>query len=233
MPNRILLIFTLCFSVAVSFGQTNLLPDTVRLTVRNFAPGAITNYRSDPQFQYERVTEPPTSLWNRFWAWFWNKVGEIFSTGKGRQTLNTILTLLASAIIVYFIIKLTGMSNTGLFGKPNKAHPFGYAVTEEDIHSINFDVEIEEAVKQANYRLAVRLFYLQSLKNLADRELIQWKIDKTNVAYVQELSGSKYHQVFRNLTEKFENTWYGDLPINEREFGRVREEFVLFNRQMK
>jgi hypothetical protein len=229
---RFLLILLLSMCFAVTRAQNNLPYDTTPLSARSFASGAMRDYKSDPQFQYERISEPPTSLWSRFWEWFWNKVGEIFSTGTGRNTLKIILTLIASSIVVYFVIKLTGMNNTGLFGKASKAHPFGYSVSEEDIHSINFDAAIQEAVDHANFRLAVRLLYLQSLKNLADGGLIQWKINKTNIAYVQELSGSKYHQSFYGLTEQFENNWYGDLPINENEFANVRNQFNNFNRQL-
>jgi hypothetical protein len=104
---------------------------------------------------------------------------------------------------------------------------------KEDIHAIDFDRAIQDAIDTRNFRMAVRLLYLQSLKNLADRGLINWQLNKTNIAYVHELDNHEFQQTFRDLTFQFEINWYGDVPIDENEFGSVRDQFNRFKRQLQ
>lgn len=229
---RFLLIIFIIFFQQISFAQEQIMFDTSSVAVRKFEPGKIEAYKAEPAFQYERIIEPPKSLWDRFWDWFWKKFMSLLGTEEGGRAFNTMLILVAIGILVFFIMKLTGMTNAGLFGKKNKENALDYSLMDENIHAIDFDTAIQEAIDQKNFRFAVRLLYLQSLKNLADRGLINWQINKTNVAYVHELNASAHQQNFRNLTFQFENNWYGDLPIEENEFMAVREQFNQFKRQL-
>jgi len=208
-----------------------ILYDSSETTVRYFSPGKIKAYNADKDFQYNRYKEPPKSLWERFWEWFWNKIETMLGTEGGSAAFKTVFILLAVLVLVFFIYKLTGMSKAGLF-KRNTGDVSGYSITDEDIHSINFDQAIEQAVQNNNYRLAVRLLYLQSLKRLTDKNLINWQLNKTNIAYVQELQGSPYQSSFSNLTLQFESNWYGDMPIDVTEFNTVHQQFNQFNRQL-
>jgi hypothetical protein len=223
----------ICFLLAglCGFTQKQIPRDSSVVDVRSFSAAAIQKYRADKEFQYERSAVPPQSLWDRFWEWFWDKVGSIFSTKAGSRTFRTIFIIVSIAILVFFIYKLTGMSKTGLFGRKG-ASGLDYSASDENIHTINFEDAIQQAIDNGNYRLAVRLLYLQSLKALSDRGLINWQINKTNVAYVDELSGTAYHQSFDKLTLQFENNWYGDVPITAAEFAPVREQFNRFKNQL-
>ncbi len=132
-------------------------------------------------------------------------------------------------ILIYFIIRLSGMSRAALFGKRTVTSPLAYSVSNEDIHGIDFDVAIRQAIERRDFKTGVRLLYLQSLKQLADLGLIDWKINKTNVTYVHEIIDSHRQQDFRRLTNQFENNWYGDREIGETEFNAVWEQFNTFN----
>lgn len=231
--HRSLLIIVILLGYDMCLSQEQISNDSSTITVRHFSSAAITGYKADQDFQYDRIIEPPKSVWDRFWEWFWQKVAQTIGSRQGGRIFNIILILLAAAILTFFIIKLTGMQNSGLFGKKNTGNALDYSIHDENIHTINFDAAIQEAVDKKNYRVAVRLLYLQCLKLLTDRRLINWQVNKTNVTYVQELSGSTYQQSFRDLTFQFENNWYGDLPIEESEFIQVKDHFNQFNRQLK
>ncbi|MBS1934922.1 MAG: DUF4129 domain-containing protein, partial [Bacteroidetes bacterium] len=153
-------------------------------------------------------------------------------TTTGGRIFNTVITILAVALLVFFIVKVTGMSGTGLFGKKNKSDKFPFSELDENIHTIHFDDAIQRAIDDKNLRLAVRLLYLQSLKNLSDKGNIHWQSNKTNFNYVQELSGTPYQSKFTDLTRQFENNWYGNFFIPEYEFTRLRQSFIDFNRQL-
>ena len=125
-----------------------------------------------------------------------------------------------------------GIGPGSLFGKNNRFDPLNYAVGEENIHTIDFNEAIQQAVDDKNYRLAVRLLYLQSLKILADKGTIDWRIDKTNYAYGQELAGQPFQQSFLTLTREFEYNWYGNRAASPKEFESIRQTFSDFNRQL-
>jgi hypothetical protein len=222
-----LLIIALLFLQQTSFAQDALVYDSSQVQVRMLNAEKMNAYKADRDFQYERYTEPPKSLWDRFWDWFWNKINQLLSTRGGSAAFQTILIVLAVAILVFFILKLTGMTKVGLFGRKTGSG-LDYAESEENIHTINFDEAIENAVAVGNLRLAVRLLYLQTLKKLADNGFINWQLNKTNIAYVAELGTT----AFSNLTLQFESNWYGDIPIDAAEFNAVREQFNQFNRQL-
>lgn len=228
---RLFLLIILFASCGMRSMAQNIARDSATTDVRQFSAASLGKYKADRQFQYEQSFEPPKSLWTRFWNWVWRKIDEMLSTKGGAAAFKTILILLAIAILAFFIYRLTGMSRSGLFGRKDGSS-LDYSTSDENIHTINFEAAIQQAIDDGNYRLAVRLLYLQSLKHLADRELINWQVNKTNIAYVQELGGTSYQRDFDDLTRQFENNWYGDVPIAVAEFGEVRNQFSRFNRQL-
>ncbi|MEO6314833.1 MAG: DUF4129 domain-containing protein [Chitinophagaceae bacterium] len=228
---RPVVVFIFLFFMHACLAQQDIRYDSAATDSRSFNASELNTYKADKDFQYNRYKEPPRSLWDRFWDWFWNRIGRILSTRGGAVAFKSTLTLLAILVLGYFIYKVSGMGKAGLF-KRNAGTGMGYSVSDEDIHSINFDEAIDLAIQNNNYRLAVRLLYLQSLKKLADRNLINWQLNKTNIAYLQELQGSAQQPFFSNLTLQFENNWYGDLPITATEFEAVHQQFKQFNRQL-
>ena len=53
-----------------------------------------------------------------------------------------------------------------------------YTVEEDTIYGVDFPGGIAEALSRQNYREAVRLLYLQTLKQLSDAERIDWQLIK-------------------------------------------------------
>jgi hypothetical protein len=123
------------------------------------------------------------------------------------------------------------MDKAGPFGKNNPSD-LDYSLLEENLQNINFQQAIQDAVYEKNFRMAVRLLYLQSLKNLADHKLINWQINKSDEAYIQELNGNLLQQSFIDITLQFESNWYGGIPIDENEFRTVSERFINFNEKL-
>ncbi len=91
---------------------------------------------------------------------------------------------------------------------------------------------IMEAEQRKDFNLSVRYVYLQTLRRLADRELISFSKGKTNYGYVKELSGKPYQQAFASLTLNYEYVWYGKFIIAENHYGQLKEEFISFNKKM-
>ncbi|MBP5562368.1 MAG: DUF4129 domain-containing protein [Muribaculaceae bacterium] len=80
---------------------------------------------------------------------------------------------------------------------------------DTDIHSLKPEEitdGIDEAMAAGNYRLAVRLIYLTTLRDLHERGTVQWKHDKTPEDYAREAGLPS----FTRLTLRFMMVRYGD-----------------------
>ncbi|MEO6168258.1 MAG: DUF4129 domain-containing protein, partial [Chitinophagales bacterium] len=92
---------------------------------------------------------------------------------------------------------------------------------------------LREALEQNDFRLAVRIYYLMAIKELAQRKFIHWKKEKTNFDYLSELGeGTSYHG-FKEITLIFERVWYGELAINEQLFAEMSRPFKYFITSVK
>jgi hypothetical protein len=225
----------LLVSITVGSGlnaQKGIRHDSSDIHARELSKQHIDVYKNTREFQYDKEVEPAKSLWTKFWEWFWRKVGDLLGTTTGGRIFNMVIISVAIAVLIFFIVKVTGMSGTGLFGKKNTGDKFPYSELDENIHTIHFDEAIQRAIEDKNLRLAVRLLYLQALKNLSDKGNISWQPNKTNYTYVQELGGTPYQSRFTDLTRQFENNWYGNFFIPENEFTTLRQSFIDFNRQL-
>lgn len=221
--------------VTVSRKQKLILKtDTATINSRAFNQASLNAYSKQKEFKYQEAEASP-SLWTRFWRWFWHLfdfAGKVKGAGSFLGALLTFLEylfiLLGIGAIVFFITRLMGVDMLAIFkGKPAAAN-LPYAESLENIHEIDFDAEIDKAVAQHNYRLAVRLLYLKCLKQLSDASLIQWQPDKTNITYINELSETEQRHTFKLLTRQFEYVWYGGFAIDAPVFKQINELFQQF-----
>lgn len=96
---------------------------------------------------------------------------------------------------------------------------------EEELDRRDVDPFLAKAEQEANYHLAVRLHYLALLKQLHQQKLIQWKKDRTNRFYLNQMRGQESYQGFRDLTLTFEQVWYGNHHPAQSEYQQIRAAF--------
>lgn len=231
----LIFIFTICgfFQADLSYSatgkaKTTLSVDTSRIEVRQPDPETKKQLLEDSDYRYDRVGPAPKSAWDRFWEWFWRKVAEIFDTEGGAlgfRIFEYLLILGALALIIYLILK---NDVRALFYGKSATVLIDFKEFHEDIHSIDFEALISLAISQKDYRRAVRLHFLKLLKELADRNLITWQIDKTNTDYSIELANSKYSAAFHELSMLYEYIWYGDFEPDEKNFQNTITKFNTF-----
>jgi hypothetical protein len=209
--------------------------DSSQVVLRKFDQQSIAAYKADKDFQYEKDNPKNISLWQAFKNWLFRKLFDIeISESAGNNIENTFYLFLA-LVMLWAIIKLINADVFSVFYIRNKSQSSQIAGEwlTDNIHGIDFDKQITEAVTKKNYRIAVRLFYLYTLKKLADKQLIAWEINKTNHDYNEELSksaeGSRLQQDFEQATYYFEYVWYGDFKVNDSQFEKAKllyEQFI-------
>ena len=116
--------------------------------------------------------------------------------------LMALATLVLLAVLGWLIYKY----RPGLFGgKKEKA--LDYELEEDTIYGIDFDEALREAIARKDYREAVRLKYLQTLKQLTENECIDWQLHKTPTQYTYEFA----NEDFLRMTRHFLRIRYGNF----------------------
>ena len=95
----------------------------------------------------------------------------------------------------------------------------------ENIFEIDYDAQIGKAMAASDFRLAIRLHYLQLLKDLAQNGAIRYSQGLTNSAYVMQLQDKPYGPQFFRITRSFEYAWYGQFPVSAEAYSALENEF--------
>ncbi len=207
--------------------QTAVNAPDDRVRVRYPAADALRDLQTDRDYRYDREAPPPENPLAKLWAWIWQKIQEFLRSNAYEDVWQYVLLAAIAGLVVYLLRKaeVLGM----LFSRKAQTTGLAYETLTEDIHAIDFGAAIHEDVRQRNYRLAVRLLYLQTLKRLTDAGLVDYKPDKTNRQYVYELANSPRQAGFEGLTRQFEFVWYGDFPVDEGRFNTIQAQFKAFS----
>lgn len=174
-------------------------------------------FRDQKRFNYLEEPSKATSnnLGQRFFRWLTNNLNRV-GTRDANPAFEFLFFLVIAGILVFAIIVLVGMNGNGLFSSKG-TKGFDFEVSEENIHQTDFEKAMAEARDRQDYRRAIRLGYLYSLKLLSDARLIAFQPGKTNYEYQQELQsqpeGPTLGPTFENLSNTFAYAWYGNFPV--------------------
>ncbi|OIN57719.1 DUF4129 domain-containing protein [Arsenicibacter rosenii] len=201
--------------------------DRAPMTVRYPPADRLSDYRSQRDYQYDYDTRIPENPLARFRAWLTQKIRDFLRSKAYHNFWQYVILLVIAGVAIWLLVKADVLRF--MFTAKASELPLDYENITENIHEINFEQAIDEAVQRRNFRLAIRLLYLQTLKQLTDKRLIDWKPDKTNRQYLVELIHTPLHQDFDRLTTRFEYVWYGDFPVDEqsyRQFASDRQAMI-------
>lgn len=195
-----------------------LLPDSSRIEVRQMDEEVLTTLKADPDMDYGR-SPSAINLWERFQRWLNSLINSLIGAAVSANWFNILLIILSVVALIYVILRLMKVNVNMFYTGKQAATPYG--VLDEDIHAMDFDKLIQEALQLNEYRLAIRLLFLKSLKLLADKHHILWQPGKTNHDYLNELSAQNLKTGFNELNFYFEYAWYGNFTINEALYKKV------------
>jgi hypothetical protein len=203
-------------------------PDTLVVRSRSFDQQLISEFQKNPDFRYGR---PQTGLsaFDRFLIWLFSWIARFLSFATDTIFGRIFFYGLCAALIVYVILKLLNVDVRDLFFRGGRSSSVDFRIAEENIHGLDFEQLINDAVSKKQFRNAVRLVFLFSLKRLADAQLIQWMPGKTNDEYLAELAQHPSRHSLRELRYYFDYVWYGHFEVTDQTFAVVNETFRKFN----
>lgn len=186
-----------------------LVLDTTKLQV----------WRQNADYDYGSELVPHQET---FMEWLQKQIGHFFDSVFGTIFFDKNAWWIW-AVLGLFIILLTVLiiylKHPGLFMRSGKnVGSLDYDVTEDTIYGIDFSQEIEKAIERHDYREALRLLYLQTLKLLSDNHRIEWQPFKTPTQYTHECR----HADFIQLSRLFVMVRYGGFEATEEIIGKMR-----------
>lgn len=193
--------------------------DSIRLQTRRVPDSVVTRLQGDDDFWYANTDREKKKETED------DRVR--FSHDEGPTWVSTVLWVLIVGVFLALVIYY--MAESGLFRRKRRIpEEKGQDLEEmpEDIFAINYQKEIDKALANGDYRLAVRLHYLHLLKKLTTKNLIRYEQDKTNMDYLMQLHGTAYYHDFFRVTLHYEYSWYGKFAVNAETYQLILQDII-------
>ena len=175
-------------------------------------------WQSDPAFAYSReLIAAEINVLEWFSRWFGKLLDKIFGNTLVAEYSEAVLICIAILILV-LVIWFVYKKRPELFMRSRKS-TLSYTVGEDTIYGVDFAGGIADALARTDYREAVRLLYLQTLKQLSDGKRIDWQLYKTPTQYIYEVR----LPAFRQMTNHFLRVRYGNFEATETLFHVMRD----------
>ncbi len=180
----------------------------------------IARYQADANYDYNsQLVHQETSLSEWLKHWMSAFLERLFGNEFAQKYTGTFL-IVAFIILILLLIFFIYRKRPELFYREKKK--WTYNEKEETIYGIHFSNEIGYAVERKDYKLAIRLVYLQTLKYLSDNKLIDWQTYKTPTEYLYEMKRKEVKEEFRQLTHRFLMVRYGNFDATIETFEAVK-----------
>ena len=213
--------------------KAEVIADSSLAQVKRFDRAAFNKLKNSKEFHYQKE-ELDASLIEKLLEW----IGSLFEkllpsdfpipeNSPFAELILWLLMILLAALLVYLALKLK-------FGnifkaKPKKVKGNDFEIISEDIHAIEFKSELEQAEAENNYRKAIRLSYLKTLKKLDDKQWIRWSPGLTNTDFRNMMRKNGHFKSFNNLASIYEIVWYGMESPNLDEYTQIKNDFESFH----
>ncbi len=244
MRNLYIFIGFLFISFTISASQQDSLvvnyDKNSPVELKKFDTDKLDKYKSDDDFDYTIYESKPT-VFSKVWSWFKRNLLRFLEWMFGIEKAGNILAMILKSIpyiillvVLFIIIKLFLKVDTKAL-RTGGVQSASVQLTEDEeiINSQNIPSLIEKAIKDKNFRLAVRYYYLLILQKLQENQLIEWEQQKTNEDYIREIKQSSITKKFSDITHLYDFVWYGNFEINEVEFAKVEASFNSLTKSIK
>lgn len=141
-----------------------------------------------------------------------------------------VLVFVFIGLLIYWIFKNLG---SGKDAQVKTVSLDSMQHIEENIHEVNLEDLLNEALLAKNYRIALRLNFLIVIKLLSQRDKIFWAKEKTNWEYYSELKEQLLKDQFKEIIRSFEVCWYGEHPLTELDYHNTEPAYRTLQNQLK
>lgn len=144
--------------------------------------------------------------------------------------MSTIFPFLLGGFVVFVILKTVLGIDGNFWNKSEKTTQLAKKLIyeDEDINELNLDILLQQAIDNKNFRLAIRYYYLSTLKLLTNKNVINYHKDKTNSEYLFEIENENLRNDFSYLSYVYSYVWYGEFSVDEDNFKMAQNKYQSF-----
>jgi hypothetical protein len=173
-------------------------------------------YNEDGYNDYQQ-SKPSESIISKI------KPQKIAKPTSGEAYFMQILLLVVGAILIAFLIYY-------FFLRFNVDEKGAKIISEQDIPPMEIpkselERRLEKALKEGNFKEAVRIYFIFIIKDLSEKKWISWEKDKTNFFYILEMRKRPQYNLFNDSVFIFEWVWYGNYQVTEENYKNWEKTF--------
>jgi large-conductance mechanosensitive channel len=215
------------------------LNDNGAISKKSISEADLESYKKDEEFNYETL-EAEDNIIERFFQWLENALQSLLESIFGVDAATGIvlfifrvLPYLLLAFLIFLLFRFFLRLNSNNY--QGKSHPKGVvSISEEEQIIKNEDIRalIDSAIKNGNFRLAIRYYYLLVLKALTQTGAITWQAQKTNEDYLNEIQDKGVKADFEKITRVYDYIWYGEFGIDAERYMLLKKDFEGLNSKL-
>lgn len=221
------------FSVALSQTEQDSIPvDTnSQLVERGFADNLNERYQGE-EFNYDVKTGEAQNLLARFFNWLGRILRNTFGIDippGAFKVMEIIVYILMGGLVIFLLVRVfINEKFNSIFTKRAKSI-IDIDLSEQHIENIDLDALLSDALKQKDYRLAIRYQFLKVLKALSQKNLIDWHFEKTNSDYQHEIEKPDIKARFKEVAYIYDYIWYGEQEIDSIKYDAANNLFGILS----
>lgn len=139
------------------------------------------------------------------------------------KILSYIFLIAIVAMLLYFILKNIIIGENPSLKKTDLKSKFHNL--DDNIHDVDLDQLLKKVLKEKEFNMAVRIYYLKVIKLLSNKSLIKWRREKTNRVYILEMSKNRWGKHFQYLSQLYNQVWFGMYTVTEAQYILIEKEF--------
>lgn len=230
-----------CFCIGqFSFAQQNrqsVKYDDTAVEKQYISEQDLETYKADKDFNYTEVVAEENFLdkamrWLRnFLTKFWEAIFGVGTASGFLYFMFRILPYILLGVLIFLLVRFfLKVNSNNLLTKAKQAGTISFTEEEQIIKNEDIPALIADAIQQKNYRLAIRYYYLLSLKQLTESDHILWQPQKTNEDYINEIEKNNLKIDFKNITKIYDYVWYGEFNVDALKFETLKLPFENLNK---
>jgi len=192
--------------------------DSTGVALRSFSEERIQEFKENRQFQYDQAPYYGENLLQLALKKLAALINDLFANKTGRDI---ILYGILAIMVILITLQLIRVRPAALFFKNTQTSQFAWGQQEAAYQPDKLENAREEAVRNGNYRQALRHLFTLAVLRLDEQGLLRFEPQKTVTEYLYELENSYKKHLFQELARHFEYVWYGNFAIDKETYRQL------------